>query len=482
MTEFRVLRPVLPAVVLGMVGLVWLFFPEESSAFHVWKTSTAYNHCFLIIPIACWLIFERRHNLSGLQTKPTALAIVPFCWFVCAWLVANRLGVMEGRQLSAVGIVQSVLFGALGWRVYKTLSPGFLYLFFLVPFGGFLVPTLQAFTTSFTAFFLNLLEIPNYVSGFTIQIAAGTFQIAEACAGLRFLIAAIAFSVFYSLLFFRSPARRIIFVALSVIVPIIANGFRALGIVWLGAELGSAQAAATDHIVYGYIFFSCVIGILIWLGLAFREDHNRGAPRRTQTMNSSRSASAIKALLVTTAIILGTMATLSWTSYLDQVAASGVLPSRAQLLGCEIRGESALPFMEGSGGRLESFTCDGGTIMAKVAMFPARTAPGIILDTYRKMSQEDEAGELVVTTKLPVERLPDWEIAVNPDVPETVFSTLVIRRHSSSGNLLFRIDQARQAILGGTSPASIITVSTPGDDDMAKTRLTQFIGRERGFP
>jgi len=38
---------------------------------------------------------------------------------------------------------------------------------------------------------------------------------------------------------------------LSIVVPIIANGFRALGIVWLGHILGSAEAAATDHVLYG---------------------------------------------------------------------------------------------------------------------------------------------------------------------------------------------------------------------------------------
>ena len=65
--------------------------------------------------------------------------------------------------------------------------------------------------------------------------------------------------------------------------PIIANGFRALGIVALGHMLGSAQAAATDHVLYGWIFFSLVILLLIALGLPFREDtereHRCAAPR-----------------------------------------------------------------------------------------------------------------------------------------------------------------------------------------------------------
>ena len=57
----------------------------------------------------------------------------------------------------------------------------------------------------------------------------------------------------------------------------IANGFRALGIVTLGYLLGSAQAAETDHILYGWIFFSIVILILVAIGLPFRQDQLRAA-------------------------------------------------------------------------------------------------------------------------------------------------------------------------------------------------------------
>ena len=73
-----------------------------------------------------------------------------------------------------------------------------------------------------------------------------------------------------------------VFIAASIVVPIIANGLRALGIVALGHVLGSAQAAATDHVLYGWMFFSLVILLLIALGLPFREDIGpyRGAGRR----------------------------------------------------------------------------------------------------------------------------------------------------------------------------------------------------------
>jgi exosortase len=389
---------------------------------------------------------------------------------------------MEGRQLSALGMVQSFFFGVFGWCIYKHLSAGLLYLFFLVPFGAFLVPELQAFTTSFTAFFLTLLGIPNYVHEFTIQISAGSFEIAQACAGLRFLVAAIAFSVFYAFLFFRSPYRRVLFIALSLVVPVIANGFRALGIVWLGAQLGSAQAAATDHVLYGYIFFSFVIGILIFLGLPFREDQNQQPAGLAKPKAVTQSPSATKALLLALAMVIGTTGLVSWTGHLDRLAASGVLPPRPELLGCESWHGVAETFITGSGARTDRFTCDGGAIMANITTFPPRTDPSVILDAYRKISQEDDPNEFVFTTKLPVKRLPNWEITVDSESPRTTFSTLVFNHHSSLGNLMFRIAQARYAMTGAAPPPSIIAVSTSGDDSMATARLERFIDNEHGFP
>ena len=46
---------------------------------------------------------------------------------------------------------------------------------------------------------------------------------------------------------------------------------RALGIVVLGAVLGSAQAAAADHLIYGWMFFSVVMLLLVASGMPFRE-------------------------------------------------------------------------------------------------------------------------------------------------------------------------------------------------------------------
>ena len=230
-----------------------------------------------MIPIVAYLLWDRRDMLARATPIPNAwfaLAAIPV---VMVWLLAERLGIMEGRQLMVMTLVEIFFLSVLGWRLSYRLAGPLLYLYFLVPFGAFITPQLQGFTTNFIVHGLNLLNIPNYADGNAIEIPEGSFLVAEACAGLRFLIASVAFGYLYAMLMYRSPLRRGIFMLASIVVPIIANGFRALGIVVLGHILGNAQAAAADHLIYGWIFFSIVILLLIALGLPFRQDHRPAA-------------------------------------------------------------------------------------------------------------------------------------------------------------------------------------------------------------
>src|SRR5215467_9440355 len=162
-----------------------------------------------------------------------------------------------------MAMFQVVLLVALGPRVFRCLLAPLLFLFFLVPSGAFLVPSLQTITTAIIVAGLQGLHIPVFADGYMIEIPEGTFEIAEVCAGLRFLIASSVFGCFFAVLMYRSLIRRVLFVTLSVAVPIFANGLRALGIVVLAHLEGSSAAVEADRIVYGWLFFSLVSVILI---------------------------------------------------------------------------------------------------------------------------------------------------------------------------------------------------------------------------
>ena len=274
LAELDRLGPV--ALLIGVITLLLLaaFQDESRAAVQVWIDSTAYGHCFFVAPIAAYLAWERRDAIAATTVRPLpwlALLALPGA---LVWFAVERLGIMEGQQLVAMTGLQLICLAALGWQRYRALSVPLLYLFFLVPFGAFLTSALQNFTLQFILVGLDLLGLPNSSDGMLITIPEGRFLVAEACAGLRFLIASIAFGALYACLIYSSIYKRVLFIAASIVIPVVANGFRGLGTVYLGHVLGSAEAAAVDHVLYGWVFFSIVILMLIGAGLPFREDEN----------------------------------------------------------------------------------------------------------------------------------------------------------------------------------------------------------------
>ncbi len=102
------------AVGAGLLVLGLLFHSEVTAAYYVWSTSTAYNHCFLVIPIVLYLLWDRRSTLNDAVAKPMPIAALAGIPLALAWLVAERLGVMEGRQLVAMTFVELLFFVVLG--------------------------------------------------------------------------------------------------------------------------------------------------------------------------------------------------------------------------------------------------------------------------------------------------------------------------------------------------------------------------------
>jgi len=281
------------ALIACTLALGLIFQQEFVGAYRVWLDSATYNHCFLIIPISLYMIWQRRGVLASLSPLPDFRALLLIPLLSLGWFGASALGILEAQQLIAMTIFQAMLFGILGWPVYRRLMAPLLYLYFLVPFGEFLTPTLQDFTARFAVLGLQLLGIPVYSDGILIDVPAGSFAVAEACAGLRFLIAAVAFGVFYATEIYESRVRRMIFIALSIVVPIIANGFRALGLIAAAEAFGSATAVEADHITYGWIFFSLVLVALIFIGRTFSD---RNQPARKTPPNREKASAYVPAL------------------------------------------------------------------------------------------------------------------------------------------------------------------------------------------
>ncbi len=472
-TRTRVALPVL-AVGLPLLGL--LFADEVAAAVRVWFASTAYNHCFLVIPIALYLAYDRRDRLRSVPLRPWPQAALLALPLAAAWLVAERVGVMEGRQLIAMGFVQALFLGVLGPRLYRVMAAPLLYLFFLVPFGGFLTPALQSFTAHFITRGLDLLGIINYSDGNIIEIPEGTFYVAQACAGLRFLIAAVAFGVLYALVIYRSPGRRITFVAVSLVVPVIANGLRALGIVVLGHYLGSARAAATDHILYGWLFFSIVLLLLILLGLPFRQDARPTAGAKPAPLPPvGLQWPAVAAALVLLVAALGPSAAAVL------VRSAGAAPAVHLALG---GGCTAAPGGTAAPGLWERhLVCDGHRLTLRVQAFPVRSDPGRIIAAERLISHPLSAEDVASRPVAVAGAAPGtWQVVRSEAPDRTVAMALWVGGEPSGTGLAMRLRQARVSLLGGVATPLLATVAPDATDAaQAGAALQAFFAAEPGL-
>ncbi len=261
-------RPVARLAALALAILV-LFAGDAADMATIWWTSSTYSHMLFVPAIIAWLVWQRRVELAQLTpiASPWGLAIVALGSL--ASLLGEAAGVGLARHLGLVLMLQGAVIATLGPTVARGLIFPLFYGFFLVPFGEEFVPALQMVTARLSMLLLGLAGVPAHIEGVFITTPSGYFEVAEACSGVKFLVAMVALGALAANLFFKSWSRRIAFMVACVAVPIVANGIRAFGTIYIADTSGIAFAASFDHVFYGWIFFAIVIALVLGLGWRF---------------------------------------------------------------------------------------------------------------------------------------------------------------------------------------------------------------------
>lgn len=258
---------------LSALLIAWLviYWPALVSMVGVWSSSDTFTHCFIIVPIVIFLLYERRYEITQTPFKPALWVIVPLLMVQIGYLGGQLLGVNLIGHAAAYASVVLIVWMVLGTEFILRFKFPFIFLAFTVPFGEQLVPYLQDITAYMSVEFLKLTGIPIYREGLYLYIPNGTFLVAEACSGISFLIAAVALGTMYGYLNFNTRWKFFAFIVVSFIVPIVANGMRAYGIVAIGYYSDMEMATGADHLIYGWFFFAFVLILLFLLGEIFKE-------------------------------------------------------------------------------------------------------------------------------------------------------------------------------------------------------------------
>jgi hypothetical protein len=235
---------------------------------------------------------------------------------------------------------------------------------------------------------------------------------------------------------------------LALAVPIVANGIRAMGIVVAAEYLGSAEAAAADHVIYGWGFFSAVILLLILAGLPFREDSAPPAARRAPDLPArpARTGALVAAGVLAVALTAAGPGLAAGLAH-GAGAPAEIIPRLAAPENCHANATGT------------ELACGGVIVSARILVF----SPRVTWSAVNAARWQVGGSDTVVTYDLPIAGGGAWQVRQgNARIGTVALASWLDGRPVGHG-IATRLAQARNSLVAGSGAPVLVLVTLRGD-------------------
>ena len=222
-------------VIIGGL-LCFLFRNEIGSIIQGWLTNASWSHGFLIPLFSLYFINQHKSEVLNLQAKPNYLGLF---FLLCSILfyffnIVSPSGYAYFRSISMIAALGSVVLFLGGWRLIKYTWLPIAFLIFAVPlpqryYVGLTMP-MRHLAAAIAASLLNLVNgLEATASGALIDVIykgqrlEPALNVAEACSGMRLLMAFLALGVAMAYLHYRPVWQRVILLASTIPIAIFCN-------------------------------------------------------------------------------------------------------------------------------------------------------------------------------------------------------------------------------------------------------------------
>lgn len=262
-------------ILLLLVGLFYNFF--ERQVLFALDEPADWGHTLIIPFIALYFVYLQRDRLLRTPLRTTAIGIVPIFLGV-AWYMLCSFGpraiVHHNLQGAGVGITLfGVLLTCFGWRAMRILLPALIY---LVIFG---VTISDRFMNIVTERLQDIASVGSYgalmVLGLDVERSgnvltvwdngqAHPLNIAEACSGMRMVVAFLALGVLLAVTRLRYTWQRVTLVMLALPTAVFVNILRVMTLALL-TFIDPDLAGGDFHEFIGLLWL--IPGLAIYFGL-----------------------------------------------------------------------------------------------------------------------------------------------------------------------------------------------------------------------
>lgn len=490
-------RFVSPVFLLFLTCLGFLYFDTAKAIVLIWSRSETFTHGFVVPPIVVWLIWRQRQALRHLTPKPSAVGFLLLTGAAFAWLVGDLAAIDAVMQLAFVSMVVLLVPALLGVSVVRAIAFPLAFLFFAVPIGEFAMPQLMVWTADFTVLALRLSGIPVFREGLQFVIPSGNWSVVEACSGVRYLIASLTVGTLFAYLNYQSTSRRVVFIAVSLVVPIVANWLRAYLIVLLGHLSGNKLAAGVDHLIYGWVFFGVVILLMFMIGSRWSEPEPEITSINTKVHAASPSISPIQYGLVATLLLVILVVPRVALRVIDQSDSTTATPQLAvpQTMSqgwtaSVAPGLGWQPAFQNPSAQFQTgYTLGDQSVGLYLAFYHHQGPHRKLVSSENALAKTNDTQWTPLLGGSRVVDLPDRSIAVRTaelrksahsgqvaDERLTVWQIYWINGTLTSSDILAKAYTALNSLLGRGDDSAVIIVYAPkGDDGLGEATLAAFM-------
>jgi exosortase len=257
-----------------------------------WSQVEDYSHGFLVAPLAAYFAWERRKKLRRTPVEPNWWGVVPLALGALA-LMVGRLGVeLMAMRVAFVLTLNGLILLLLGWPIYRILAFPLLFLFMMVPLPQSLVNViafpLQLLAADIAVSTMQMFGLPLLREGNIIHLPQTTLFVAEACSGLRSLMALGTLGVVFAYFFRKHWVDRIIIVASTIPIAVLVNAFRVGLTCYLTLSFGSGSAEGVVHKTEGFFTFALAFALLLLQAQIMTFLRKRAAARFAPARGESR--------------------------------------------------------------------------------------------------------------------------------------------------------------------------------------------------
>lgn len=215
------------AVTAGAIA--WSYYPILTYLARFWEDPN-YSHGWLIIPIALFILWQRREMLPAVVIRHRWWNFLPLVLIVAwrFWLYETNDQWLEAATLPLIIAAATLAVG--GWGTIRWAWPALVFLIFLIPlpnrFDDLLSAPLQRIATTGAYQLLTALGLPVVAEGNVILIHSQRVEVAEACRGLAMLLSFGALITAMVILIERPIWERVVLILSIIPIALLCNIIR----------------------------------------------------------------------------------------------------------------------------------------------------------------------------------------------------------------------------------------------------------------